>query len=251
MALPEPLEWRLLVYRTLTEADRYREKAATLQQQLIDSNKRVFWNPETGQLAHGLPSKTASVLLKAAARDTILGWRRKEYLVTPELLKNALLSGVLSQSRPRYAVTLPADATKTANALAGNDTFYMPTIPVDAFNQAVWSDVARPQNPYGTRSTFGDNRQPMTTPPWAAAAAAGVVAGTGAVTGQSHVSPWQVAQMAAAGAGTGYLRATLFAKTIGALSGMPPSRQADLQRMGLWSGLVTGAVQGLFGGANR
>lgn len=130
---------------------------------------------------------------------------------------------------------------------AGGD-YYMPTIPVDAFNRVVWSDVLQPPNPYGTRSSFGDDEQPLRTPPWAAATATGLLAGTAAATGREAVSPWQLAQTAAASAGTGYLAATAFGKTLGALAGLSPGAQRQLQQAGLWGGLINGAVTTLFGG---
>jgi hypothetical protein len=132
----------------------------------------------------------------------------------------------------------------------GDDAYgalFMPTIPRDAFNQAVWSDVVQGQNPYGTKSPWGDNSQPLGTPAPVAATVSGIVAGTAAATGQDAVSPLQVAMTAASTAGRGYMAGLLFGKTMGALAGLRPEAQDQLKQMGLWGGLLTGAVGSLFG----
>lgn len=129
---------------------------------------------------------------------------------------------------------------------------FLPTIPVDAFNRSVWQDATNPHaamyNPYGTKSPWGDNSQPLGTPPAVAAAATGIVAGTGAALNQTHVSPWDVAMTAAATAGKGYLAGLLVGKTIGALAGLSPKAQKGVQQIGLWSGMLTSAINSLFHG---
>jgi hypothetical protein len=143
------------------------------------------------------------------------------------------------------SVLSPWPYTKAAQ---DSGAFFLPTIPVDAFNRAIWSDVAQAQNPFGTRSPWGDDSQPLQTPAPVAATASGLVAGTAAATGQRRISPLQLGLTAAATAGTGYLAGLAFGKTLGALAGLRPEAQAQLQRLGLWGGLVTGAVNELFGG---
>ncbi len=141
---------------------------------------------------------------------------------------------------------LPDPLAKSANPQASG-AMYLPSIPVDAFNRVVWQDVHRNPNPYGTKDPYGDNEQPLYTPPPVAAAISGIVAGAGAATGMQHVSPWSVALTAATTAGKGYLSGLVLGKTLGALAGLRPEVQDRLQQVGLWGGLVTGAVNELFG----
>jgi len=122
------------------------------------------------------------------------------------------------------------------------------SIPVDAFNRAVWNDVRNPGNAFGTRSPWGDNDQPLGTPPWVAAAATGLVAGTGAMTDQRSVTPWQVGIAAAKSGGKGLAAGYAVGKLFGVLDGLKTEKQQGLQQAGLWSGLLTGAVRGVFGG---
>lgn len=141
---------------------------------------------------------------------------------------------------------------KTAAFDAGDSgALFFPSIPVDAFNRAVWNDTAHPgsaqNNPFGTKSPWGDNNQPLGTPPPVAAAVTGVVAGTGAALNQTHVSPWEVAMTAGLAAGKGYLGGLVLGKTVGALAGLSPKAQKGLQQLGLWSGMLSGAVNSLFG----
>ena len=123
--------------------------------------------------------------------------------------------------------------------------FYMPTIPVDAFNGVVWSNVH--PNPYGTRDAYGTAEQPLTTPPAAAAAVSGLLAGTRAATGQPYVSPYHVALTAAVAGGKGYLTGMLAGKVLGALAGLPPAAQDELKRLGLWGGIISGVADSIFG----
>ncbi len=134
---------------------------------------------------------------------------------------------------------------KLAAALSSG-AFYTPSIPVDAFNNVVWAD-AKPSNPYGTRDPFGDNEQPMHTPPAVAAAVSGLVAGAGAATGTGYVSPYHVALAAGLAGGQGYLAGMLAGKVLGALAGLPPAAQQTLQQAGLWGGIVSGVASSVFG----
>jgi hypothetical protein len=151
----------------------------------------------------------------------------------------------------KVAVTLPRAWEKVAWRGGADEDFsgglYMPTIPKDAFNNAVWSDALRAPNPFGTKSPWGSNDQALATPMPVAAAVTGIVAGTAAATGQQAVSPWQVGLTAAATAGKGYLAGLAFGKTLGALAGLSPEAQATMRSAGLWGGLLAGAVDSLFG----
>jgi len=156
------------------------------------------------------------------------------------------LQGLMSQY-PYRPQDFPKGAADVQERHRDPTGLFARTIPVDAFNRAVWNDVSQAPNPYGTKSPWGDNTQPLTTPPPVAAAATGIVSGVGALTGQTHVSPWEVGLAAASTAGKGYLTGMVFGKALGFLAGLSPQAQQTLQRTGLWAGALTGAVETLFG----
>jgi hypothetical protein len=133
-----------------------------------------------------------------------------------------------------------------ADFAAQSGGVFLPTIPVDAFNRAIWNDVRAIPNRFGTKSPWGDNSQPLSTPPPVAAAASGLLSGAAALTGRDRVSPFQVATAAGLAAGKGLLGGMAVGKVFGALAGLRPEAQAQLQRAGTWAGLITGAVNGLF-----
>lgn len=186
-------------------------------------------------------------------------WPEGEFMDSPENLTASLVIGALAMPRlVKIANDLPPvpydeleldlpDEPYQKRALLDYEThdLFMPTIPVDAFNNAVWTDVG--PNPFGTRSTYGDGSQPIRTPPQVAAMVSGVVAGAGASRDSSHVSPWDVAMAAGAAAGKGWLGGLVLGKTVGALAGVSPEGQKKLQDLGLWGGLLTGAVRALGG----
>lgn len=130
----------------------------------------------------------------------------------------------------------------------------MRPVPVDAFNQAIWNDVhngvqSARNNPYGTKSVWGDNTQELHTPPAVGAAATGLVSGIQSMYGgASLLSPRHfVNGLLAAGIDTA--TATVAGGVLGALGGLRPEAQQSLQRAGVWSGLirgVTGSVLGLY-----
>jgi hypothetical protein len=128
----------------------------------------------------------------------------------------------------------------------GTGAMFLQTIPVDAFNRAVWNDVRYPPNPYGTRSPWGTNEQPMGTPPYAAAATSGLLAGASQAAQSDVVSPWQVGTAAALGAGKGWATGLAAGKILGVLAGLKPAAQQQLQSAGLWGGLITGVANSLF-----
>ena len=127
----------------------------------------------------------------------------------------------------------------------------LPTIPLDAFGQAIWNDTrnynAAQYNPYGSKSQWGANEQNMGTPPPIAAAASGLISGIGAQYGNpSSLSPRHfINGLATAGvdASTAYIAGGI----LGALGGLQPAAQQQLQNMGLWGGLVRGVVGSVFG----
>ena len=139
---------------------------------------------------------------------------------------------------------LDAQFEKNAEAAGG---LFVPSIPVDAFNRAVWSN-ANP-NQFGTRDAFGDNERTMHTPPPVASAITGLVSTAGLMTGKPTVSPWDVAQVAAnvaQGGLTGLAVGIVAGKTLSALAGAPPAMQQYLQQTGTWAGALTGLVQQVF-----
>jgi hypothetical protein len=201
-----------------------------------------------GAIGSGLGYTGGAAIEQLLPEDQVERGRLRRTLALAGGITGAVPAGLLGHAFKQAAIAAGVDdmAIKAASA-AG--TFYQPSIPVDAFNRVVWSDVASgPSSAYGTKSSWGDNTQQLSTPPWAAAAASGLVAGTGAATGMPAISPFQLATTAATSAGVGYLAASAFGKTMGALAGLRPEAQAQLQNLGLWGGLVTGAVRGLFGG---
>jgi hypothetical protein len=146
-----------------------------------------------------------------------------------------------------YAYAKHALFEKAAGDFAADTgAMHLPSIPVDAFNRAVWNDVHAAPNIFGTKSPWGTNEQPLTTPPPVASFTSGIVAGAGAATGQRRVSPLQVAATAGLAAGKGYLGGLVLGKVVGALAGLKPEAQQQLQRTGMWAGLLTGAVNALF-----
>ena len=90
----------------------------------------------------------------------------------------------------------------------GTGAVFMPTIPVDDFSHAIWSDVRYPSSRYGGQAGG--------TPPYAAAAASGLIAGAAQAAQSDVVSPWQVATAAAIGAGKGWLTGLAAGKVLGA-----------------------------------
>jgi hypothetical protein len=155
---------------------------------------------------------------------------------TPDASGNpkGLLAGVFQP--------LPSAFQKTSLAAGGD---FVTSIPVDAFNRVVWAGTSRVPSAFGTRDPFGTRDTPLMTPPPVAAFTSGLVAGTGAVTGQTHVSPWQVGLAAARTAGVGYSAGLGFGRLLGGLAGLRPETQTALQQTGLWAGLLTGGVRQL------
>jgi hypothetical protein len=206
----------------------------------------AWWLPEYQLHAAVLPPSTPTWLrVKRASLQAPLA------CADPVNLARVLAAGLLcKQSSPRNLTTARVELKlrpvhpqiKQALDAHEQQALFEQTIPVDAFNQVVWNDVHAIPNPWGTRSTWGTNEQPLHTPPPVAATVTGIVAGAGALNGRSRVSPWEIATTAATTAGTGYLGGLVLGKTLGALAGLSPETQQQLQRAGLWGGMLTGAV---------
>jgi hypothetical protein len=136
-------------------------------------------------------------------------------------------------------------AFRTAEADSPSNAAFMPSIPVDAFNNAVWLDVHHPANPWGTRDPYGDNSQPIRTPPPIAALTSGLV--TAAANGRPVVSPFEVGLTAAASAGVGLAAGAAFGKVLGVLAGLDSRSQAEIRRAGMWGGILTAAAKSFLG----
>lgn len=143
---------------------------------------------------------------------------------------------------------------KNANdsGLYGTDEVPLRGIPVDAFNNAIWNDVhngahSSQSNIYGTRDPRGDNTDTMHTPPMHAAAAVGLVSGIQQMHGNpSLLSPKHFIS-GLAGAGVDMATARVAGGVLGALGGLTPTAQQQLQQMGLWSGMIRGVTSSVLG----
>jgi hypothetical protein len=135
--------------------------------------------------------------------------------------------------------------TKISNDLSGLSAF--DSIPVDAFNRAIWNDVAAQPNPYGTRSPWASASQPLSTPPGVAAMISGLTTNTGLINQSSSISPLSLALNIGATTGVGLGVAAAAGKTLGFLANLSPSAQKEMQRMGAWAGMLTGIAQNLTG----
>lgn len=108
---------------------------------------------------------------------------------------------------------------------AGGD--YAPMIPVDQFGQVIWNDL-RTQGGY--------------TPPALAAATTGIIqAASLSQGGIGLVSPADIARIGI-GMGSGYMSGLVVGKTLGALAGLRPEAQQQLQQAGVWAGILSNVV---------
>lgn len=150
-------------------------------------------------------------------------------------------------------VNLVKEAMAYDSGLYGSAGVPLRPVPVDAFNNAIWNDVHNGMNSsqgniYGTRSPYSDNSDTFHTPPVTAAAVTGLVSGIQQMYGNpSLLSPRHFIS-GLASAGVDLATAHVAGGVLGALGGLTPAAQKQLQSMGLWSGMirgVTGSVLGL------
>jgi hypothetical protein len=104
---------------------------------------------------------------------------------------------------------------------------FVPRIETDQFNRAIWND-------------------PFTPSPLRAATTGLVEAASLSRGGVNIVSPLDIMRIGL-GAGASTLSAALVGKTLGALAGLKPETQQQLQRMGTWAGIITNVVPLAFG----
>lgn len=126
-----------------------------------------------------------------------------------------------------------------------NDSMFEVHSPLDAVGNPVISHAIQPANPFGTRNPYGSRYAPMYAPPAATGAMAGMVSGAAAAKRSNWVSPMDVARMAW-GAGSGALSGIIAGKVAGGLAGLNSRGQKQLQRMGLWGGLLSAASRAIF-----
>ena len=122
------------------------------------------------------------------------------------------------------------DAVEFDEALdkAASDTgaMFLPQIPVDQFNRAVWQD-------------------PLTPPP-IRAATAGLTSTAATLLGAPVISPFDVARLGIS-MGTGLASGLAVGRILGGLAGLTPGAQSELQRAGVWAGALTAIVPRVFG----
>ena len=139
-----------------------------------------------------------------------------------------------------------------SSGVFGNHVPLRPVV-VDSFNNAIWNDVhngmpSSQANPFGTRSPNGSNEDNMHTPPYVGAAAAGLVSGIQQMHGGTPVLSPSHFISGLANAGVDLATAKFAGGILGALGGLTPTAQKQIQNMGLWGGFirgVTGSVLGL------
>lgn len=122
-------------------------------------------------------------------------------------------------------------------------------IPVDAFNRAVWNDVhtgGANQNPFGTRSPWGEQQDSLHTPPELAATTTGLLSGIASMHGGAGLLRPSTVIRGFVSAGAGLAAATLAGKTLGVLGGLTPHAQQQLQRTGIWAGVLSSVIPPLF-----
>jgi hypothetical protein len=133
---------------------------------------------------------------------------------------------------------------------AGFDTGgYIRPVPVDAFNRTVWNDVRQgsaAKNPFGTRSPWGEASDTMHTPPEIAAATTGLMSGISAMHGGAGLLHPSTIIKGLASAGAGLAAANIAGKTLSVLGGLTPSAQQQLQRTGVWAGVLSAVIPPLF-----
>lgn len=195
----------------------------------------------------GLGAANAYANARATNSPYWKGW------ITPN---NAPVHGV-NDPRGVFMPQQPPDTMYANNAQSGFDIkqaalesgLKAPTIPVDAFNRVVWNDVgpnSNMYNPYGTKSPWGSNEQPMRTPPALASATTGLVSGIGAMNSSPIISPANVIS-GLVSAGVGLATANIAGRTLGALAGLTPEAQNKLQDMGMWAGMLHAVIPPVLG----
>lgn len=143
---------------------------------------------------------------------------------------------------------LPSDMfLKAAAGFAGAGANDLRSVPMDAFNRAIWNDVTRGVNQYGTKSTWGDDTQSLHTPPAIGAAASGLVSGIQQMYGGADLLNPKHFITGLVAAGIDASTARVAGGVLGALGGLRPAAQEKLQELGLWGGFIRGSVGSVLG----
>ncbi|TMJ00886.1 MAG: hypothetical protein E6G97_18295 [Alphaproteobacteria bacterium] len=134
------------------------------------------------------------------------------------------LRELLPDVRPREAFCKKSD---TGALFEGQGL--QAAIPVDGFNNVVWSA----QDPF--------------TPPSLRSAAAGLIQTASLSRGGSPVvTPYDIARLGV-GMGSGLASGWVAGRVLGALAGLSPEAQQGLQRAGMWAGVLRAVVPPVYG----
>lgn len=144
--------------------------------------------------------------------------------------ENGYWKAWLTDNRTEPLTTPPSG--EKASEFKSMTGIYKPYIPVDAFNRATWADASKNYD----QSSYANH-----TSPQIAAATTGIMSGIKQQTGDNLISPYTVIR-GLASAGIGLAAATIAGKTIGALGGLTPVAQENIQNMGLWGGLLHAVI---------
>ena len=140
------------------------------------------------------------------------------------LPQNGYWSAWITNNNTPIAPTIPEKAADFKSPTGIGNAY----IPVDAFNRATWADASKNYD----QSSYVNH-----TSPQLAAATTGILSGIKQQVGSDIISPHTVIR-GLASAGVGLATATLAGKTIGALAGLSPVAQENIQNMGLWGGML-------------
>lgn len=105
--------------------------------------------------------------------------------------------------------------------------FFDASIPVDAFNRAVWQDPLTPASVQALAAGAVNAAAQSADRPW-------------------FISPFDVGRIAV-GMGGGLVSGMIAGKVFGALAGLTPAAQKVVQQTGMWAGALQQAVPLLFG----
>lgn len=167
-------------------------------------------------------NKTPEGDLRLGALTDRLPWLEKQSRFTK-------ISQDIKKILPEEALELNELWTKYADEAGA---MLQNPINVDQFNRVIWNDL-RGQGGF--------------TEPSLAAATTGLLQATSlSLGGANLVTPFDVGRLAM-GMGSGYLSGMIVGKTLGALAGLRPEAQRQLQQSSQWSGLLSNVVPLAFG----
>lgn len=220
-------------------------------------------NSSINRKATGQPHWMRSIFKGDAAQQmapTELDWRnhylggqhKRAHVVSDSMFDSLVSLPVGNELFMRAAAGFVKESGYSDSGFYGSNGVPLRPVPVDAFNHAIWNDVhnglnSSQSNIYGTRSHYSDNTDQF-TPPANAAAVTGLVSGIQQMYGNPPLLSPRHFINGLANAGIDMATARVAGGVLGALGGLTPKAQQQLQQMGLWSGMirgVTGSVLGL------